>query len=313
MRRPLLSIGRLLLLLIIATAAGIGHSQELVTLPGGVWAIVPPEGFDAVKDPVALFRHPSGAAIVVQDTPKGPVSKSYFDMTPEQQSQVRLDEVTEVTVNGRNGFLGVLYIHARHAINILLVLEGETSNAMIVAILPDKAVAQVPVEALRQAVLTAVERPKDINARLDDLPFVIGDMAGMRVATYAVGVAVLLTDGPLDDMDQAADQTFTQMASIKIPPGEALDQDMPLGPVKERILKMFPNAVVLDSVMIETAQGNVMEVRYERRTSGGELVAGVTWVKLIGDRMTVMICQYPVGADESLAKLAKVRDGLRAK
>ena len=88
---------------------------------------------------------------------------------------------------------------------------------------------------------------------------------------------------------------------------------MPLAPVKERILKMFPNAVISDSAMIETAQGNVIELKYERRTDAGELVAGVTWLKLIGDRMTVMICQYPVGAAESLAKLAKVRDALRAK
>jgi hypothetical protein len=287
--------------------------EQLVTLRGGIWAIDPPDGFVVLSDPVAGLKHPSGAFIVIQDLPKAPVSRTFFDIPPDQQAQARVDEVSEVTVNGRRAFLGVLYIHAQRSLNIMLIVEGETSNGMITALLPDNAVGKVSVEELRQAVLTAVERPKDISARLEDLPFVIGDMAGMRVATYAVGVAVLLTDGPLDDMEETADQTFVQVGSVKNVSNERLDENTPLGPIVDSMRKKFPAARILSDGMIETPQGNVLEVRYERTTKTGKPAAGVMWLKIVGDRMLVLICQYPVGNSEGLAKLVAVRDGLSAK
>lgn len=303
--------GLALALTIISQSAA--QEGGYVTLRGGIWAIVPPPGFIVLSEPVAGLKHPAGAFIVIQDTPKGPVSRNFFDIPPAQQAQIRVDEVSEVTVNGKRGFLGVMYVHKDRATNILLLLEGETSNAMIMAILPDKASGTVQVAALREALLTAVEKPKDIADRLADLPYVIGDMAGMRVATYAAGVAVLLTDGPLDDMEEAAGQVFAQLASLKYPSGKPLDKDMPLGPVADRVLKKFPDAHILTSGIIDTPQGNVLEVRYERTTKVGKPVAGIMWLRLIDGLMVVMICQHPIGDGEALTKLTAIRAGLRSK
>lgn len=305
------------LLFALAVALGFANAslaeEQFVTLRGGIWAIVPPPGFVVLSEPVAGLKHPSGAFILIQDTPKGPVSRSFFDIPPAQQAQVRVDEVSEVTVNGKNGFLGALYVRKDRATNIILILEGETSNAMIIAILPDKAAGTVPATAIREALLTAVEQPKDINDRLADLPYVIGDMAGMHVATYAAGIAVLLTDGPSDDMEEAAEQVFAQLASLKNPSGQPLDKDMPMGPVRDRVLKKFPDARILTSGIIDTPQGNVLEVRYERTTTASKPVAGIMWLKLIDDLMVVMICQHPPGDDEAVTKLETIRAGLRAK
>lgn len=301
-------------LLVLGSPGPSAAQEQLITLRGGIWAVDPPDGFVVLSDPVAGLKHPSGAFIVIQDVPKAPVSRTFFDIPPDQQAQARVDEVSEVTVNGRPAFIGVLYIHAQRSLNIILLIEGETSNGLLTALLPDNAVGKVSVDELRHALLTAVERPKDISARLeDDLPFVIGDMAGMRVATYAVGAAVLLTDGPLDDMEETADQTFVQVGSVKNVSNEKLDENTPLGPIVDSMRKKFPAARILSNGMIETPQGNVIEVRYERTTKTGKPAAGVMWLKIVGDRMLVLICQYSVGDSEGLAKLALVRDGIAAK
>lgn len=52
-RRALLSI-----FILIAAIPDAG-SSEPVTLPGGVWAIVPPPGFEITPDPIVAFRHPA--------------------------------------------------------------------------------------------------------------------------------------------------------------------------------------------------------------------------------------------------------------
>ena len=58
-RRALLSI-----FILIAAIPDAG-SSEPVTLPGGVWAIVPPPGFEITPDPIVAFRHPAPATTSV--------------------------------------------------------------------------------------------------------------------------------------------------------------------------------------------------------------------------------------------------------
>ncbi len=310
MRVSTLNLPRLLFVVLALLMPAAVGAAEPITLPGAVWAIVPPPGFTVVTQPLAIFRHPSGAMLMVQDSPKRTLTKAEFDIPPEQAGQMRVDEVAEITVNGRRAVLAIAYVHVQRAFSVALMVEGEDSNGAIIAVLPDAAASQVSVAALREAVLTAVERPKPIEARLQSLPFKIGDMAGMRVAFYAVGVMLQLTDGPSDDPDEATNQAFAHLMTIEIPAGTALDMQNDLASMEARLRQEYPDANILGSTVLKTQTGDIAEIRYERRIGASKPVAGVTWFKVIGGRGLVMICQYPVGDATALAQLARVRDGI---
>lgn len=281
-----------------------------VTLPGGIWAIALPPGFSVIREPSAAFHHPSGAFILVQDMRKGPIQRSHFDIPPAHQSEVRVDEVTDAKVNGRPGIISVMYTRARHTLSIVALVEGETSNGLITALLPDN--AGISVKALRASVLSAIEQPMAMEERLKALPFAIADMAGMRVAYYESGTPVVFTDGPLDNKNQAPEQTFALLYSIGISPGETFGKNE-LPAITAQFMRMFPGARLVANAVIDTPRGDTFEVVYERETTTGKPVAGVTWMRVIGLRAVTMICQHPRNDKPALAKLVKIRDGLAAK
>ena len=297
-----------------ASGIGIARDAEPITLPGAVWGVVPPEGFAPVTDPIAAFRHPSGAAILVQDSPKQPVTRADFDAAPGHEAEMRVDELTEVTVDGNRGFLLVAHMNPRQAMSVTLVVEGTETNGNIIAVIPDHALPQMPVEVLKKAVLSAVERPKSIEDRLVDLPFRLGDTQGMRITQYVFGGFVSLTDGPLDDFEESADQSFAMLLTMDTG-GAKFDPTGELGPMVQRIKQEYPDASILSSNVIETSDGNMAEIRYERTTKLSRMVVGgVTWAKQLGDsRAVVMICQHPRGDEIAFAKLRRVRDGLRSR
>ena len=285
-----------------------------IALPGAVWAIVPPPGFTVIANPIAAFRHPSGALILVQDSPKQPVTKADFDPAPGHEDEMRIDELTEVTAGGNHGFLLVAYMNARQAKSVTLTVEGKETNGTIISLIPDHALSQVSVEMMKTAVLSAVEQPKSMEDRLVDLPFRLGDTQGMRVADYVFGSFVSLTDGPLDDPEAATDQSFAMLLTMDTG-GAVFDPTGELGPMVQRLKQEYPDASILSSSIIETPDGKIAEIRYERTTQTSHLmVGGVTWAKQLGDSLAViMISQHPRGDEAAFAKLRRVRDGLRAR
>lgn len=305
--------GVLLGLLLAVTIVRPGMAQEHVTLPGAVWAIVPPPDFRMATEPIAAFRHPAGAIILTQDTPKRTIKRSDLEVPPDQAAEMRVDELTEVTVDGKRGFLAIAYITKRQATTVVLMIEGEQTNGNIVAVIPDKAAGAVSVNDMRAAVLTAVERPKTIDERLTDLPFKLGGASGMRVASYVPGGFLLLTDGPRDDPEEVSDQSFAMLLTMDTG-GETFNPMGDLGPMVQRIKQEYPDAQILSSQIFERPEGNIAEVRYERTTKTSQaIVGGVTWAKPLGNRAVVMICQHPRRDEAAFAKLQRLRDGLEAK
>jgi hypothetical protein len=288
-------------------------SQEPVALPGAVWAIVPPQGFQVVAEPLAAFRHASGAAILVQDTPSKAVTKADFDPKPGEEGLVRVDELTEVTVNGNHGFIFVGHMEGRSAMTVTLSIEGKQRNAFIIAVVPDNALPDVPIATLKAALLTAVERPKTEDERMADLPFrFVGDME-MRVVDYMPGGFVNLTDGPGDDAETHTDQSFAMLLTMDTG-GQSFDPTGALGPMVQRIKQEYPDARILSSEIIEAKEGSFAQIRYERTTKTTRLVVGgVTWTKSLGDRGMVMICQHPRGDQVAFAKLKRLRGKIEAK
>src|SRR5690242_17825581 len=101
-------IPRIVVGLVVAMVApNPSAAQEAMNLPGTVWALVPPPGFIMITEPSALFGHPSGAFIAVEDMPKGPVTQADFDFAGEDAADMRLIDLTEVRLDGKHGFLAI--------------------------------------------------------------------------------------------------------------------------------------------------------------------------------------------------------------
>jgi hypothetical protein len=307
-----ISVAGILLGLLLAlgvSPSGVAQESEHVTLPGAVWAIIPPPGFVVVAEPFALFRHASGTYIMLQDRPKGPVTKSDFNASPD----IRLDELTEVTVDGKHGFLAVAHYQSRQATFILLSVEGEATNGRISAMIPDSAADKVSLDEIRKAVLSAVERPKAIDERLTDLSFGPSAMSGMRIVHYVPGVVLILTDGPLDDPEVMSEQNYA-IIDTHDTGGVAFDPTGNLGAMVRRLKESYPDARMLSSQILKRPEGNIAEIRYERTTKlSGLIVGGVTWAKPLGSRAVIMVCQHPRGDEAAFVRLLRILDGLREK
>ncbi len=293
------------------------RSEEPVTLPGGVWAIVPPQGFEITHDPILAFRHPAGASIVVQDEPRTPITLAEFErerIAAERAGtvlpgQLRIDEATEVTVDGKRALLIFIYSPTQKRTNLQLQIEGEQLNGVIDAAVAD-GVTAVSVEDLKQALLTAVERPTEMQDRLASLPFVIGDLASLRIARITIGPAVILTDGPSDYPGQAADQIFAivQMRTLPTAPPDFRQE---LTGMTAETRRMFPDANNFSARVIEEGGEQIVQITYRRLIGRpGTLVAGVTWTKVNNGLIVTAICQYPLANGAAEKRLRKVFDSV---
>lgn len=299
------------LLLVIASAPQ-AYPAEPVTLPGAVWALVPPPDFEVKTSPFTFFQHPSGAGIMVQDTPRAPILRSQMEWTGNVAEEGRLDELEEVIVDGKKGFLIVVYMPSHQGTTVSLVLEGEHSNAQIVVAIPDSAKSLFPIGALKQALLTTVERPAGADDRLASLPFAIGDRAGMRVAHIVAGSMLVLTDGPSDDYFTAADQPFAILMTSPVPVGVTVDARAELDALIARLRQEYPSATDFSARVFEEGGDEIAEITFAHIV-GTQAVAGVSWSKAVGERLMMMIGQYPVDDEAAMARLRGIFDSAAVK
>lgn len=303
--------------LLLVAAVPDAEATEATTLPGGVWAIVPPPGFEMTLDPIAAFRHPEGAGIVIHDQPREPVTRAEFErerVAAERAGAVppaglRIDEVEEVTVDGKRGLLIVTYSPSQRRTNVQLQIEGETLNGVIDAVVTDAA-RSPSLDALKRALLTAVERPAEMEDRLASLPFVIGDLASLRVARIAVGPAVVLTDGPADFPGLTADQAFATVQTGRLATVPS-DLRTALDAMTAQTRRMVPDAVDFSARVIEEGGAQIAEITYRRLVGRpGSWAAGVAWSRVNSGRLITALCQYPLGDEAAKARLRRLFDSV---
>jgi len=288
------------------------EATEPATLPGGVWAIVPPPGFEMTLDPIAAFRHPDGAGIVIHDQPRSPVTRAEFER--ERAGSVppgglRIEEVEEVTVGGKRGLLIVTYSPAQQRTNVQLQIEGAASNGVIDAVVTDAAGSVSP-DVLKRALLTAEERPSGMEERLASLPFVIGDLASLRVARITIGPAVVLTDGPVDFPGLAADQTFATVQTGRLATAPA-DLGAALEAMREQTRRMVPDAIDFSARLVEEEGEQIAEISYRRLVGRpGAWTAGVAWSRVSEGRLVTALCQYPFGDEAAKRRLRRLFDSV---
>ncbi len=279
----------------------------VVVPPGAGWGIVPPEGFVLMTQPVVRFQHPRGLMLMVQETPKGPVSKA--EIEKENDKRVRLDSVEELTVNGRPAVIFQGYYAERKAQLISSVLQGAEGNVMVIVMVPDAARDVVPMAALRAALTSAVERPRSDEDKLASLPFRIGDRVGMRLSFIGLGTVAILTDGASDDVDTPS-QSFATILAIKLQPGQTINFDRDIHAMAVRVEKQFPGTSIVSKRVIEVDGVKMAEIAYDRPAKLGAKVSGVAWAKVTGGALALIMGQYPAGNTKARARLVTLRDSV---
>ena len=79
-----------------------------------------------------------------------------------------------------------------------------TSPWLINVDVPEAALAVYSDAAIRKALATVTFRPAPIQEQLGLLPFKVGELAGFRVVKALAPGCVIMTEGPSDEIDQAA-------------------------------------------------------------------------------------------------------------
>jgi hypothetical protein len=201
---------------------------------------------------------------------------------------------------------------ARNAKMVTLIVEGTQSNGNIIGVMPNNDDA-AQLGPMRTALLSTVERPRDADDRLAELPYRIGDMSGMHVFQNVPGSLVGLTDGPSDDIETASTQNFAMLVSMDMG-GATYDPTGELGAMVQRLKQQYPDVSILSSEVIDAPGGKLGEIRYERTTKASNvIVGGVTWAKPLGSNVLVIVAQHPRGDDAAFARLVRLRDGIKPK
>lgn len=227
------------------------------------------------------------------------------------QNEGRLDAVEAMTVGGRPAIRAHMRLTRYNAESITLFIEGESSNAMVTAGIPDKAKGAVD-EAQMIAAMTSVrENTQTTDQLLASLPFVLPEIDGLHIAQIMMGSLVILTDGSSVDFDAEPANTHAMILPTEDTEGRPLDPERDAESAKQRILQQYPDAIFTSVSREETSAGPVLALRYSRTIKeSGASVAGVIWLRQIGGFIVVMVGQHDPAKPDEEARLARIRDGV---
>lgn len=286
-----------------------------VRFPGTSWSIVPPEGFALDGTSPEMFRHPSGAVIMLFEQPRETINAQEFKIGVRlhegTQNESRVEHVEPLSWAGRPAVLVRLRMPRRALLAHVMLVEGQDGNVMAQMQVPDTA-AFPDAAAIRASLLSVTETRRSPEQRLGDLPFRLTELAGMRVVSIIANSVVILTDGPGDLMDVATDQPFALLSLYPIPPRERFDATRDLPKMAALVRERYPGATILTQKVEPTPQGPVASVVFTRTPPGKTAaVAGVAWALVQGGSALFMVGQFPPERSDLPARFVKVRNGVK--
>jgi hypothetical protein len=105
---------------------------------------------------------------------------------------------------------------------MILIANANNATVMANAAVPEPALKAFPDPAIRSALLSLMIRAAVPDAeKLAAMPFVLRDLAGMRVVNTIAGSAAILTDGPKDEIEAAEQPVFVVATALGAPPPDA--------------------------------------------------------------------------------------------
>lgn len=286
-----------------------------VRFPGTSWSIVPPAEFALDGTSPEMFRHPSGAVIMLIEQPREPLNAQEFKigtgLHEGTRNESRVEHVESLTVAGRPALLVRLRMPRRALLAHVMLVEGQEGNVIAQMQVPDAATFP-DAAAIRASLLSVTETRRSPEQRLGDLPFRLTELAGMRVVSIVANSVVVLTDGPGDLMDAATDQPFAILSLYPITPRERFDATRHLPKMAALVRERYPGATILTQKVEPTPQGPVATVVFTRTPPGKTTaVAGVAWALAQGGSALFMVGQFPPARSDLPARFVKIRNGVK--
>jgi hypothetical protein len=312
----------LLMLLIIWPCCGGAlaetHTQSSSKFPGTNWSFVPPPGFVLQSLKTSTFKHPNGAAIVMLQT--APQNLELSDLgavgsvlevgTP---NEVRLELAETTSVDGLPAILFNLRSTIRPVLMHNILIEGQGSNAIVYFTVPDSATG-LDTNAIRAALLSFTEQRRSIAERLQDLPFTINEMAGMRVFDIVGAKLVYLTDGVGEQIDVNIEQPFAIVSVSPMKAGSTFEPERDLAEAAAQIGKFYSGTTIISQQVEQTAVGPVASVGFSRALLGNIVsVDGTAWMWTSNGNYLLVIAQNALNQPKDVVRIAKIRDGIAAK
>lgn len=288
-----------------------------IQFPGTNWSIVPPPGFALSSTPTPVIRHRNRSGILLVETPRQAINMRELGAIGTIESrgtpnETRLEAAEQVIVNGRPAVLVRLQVTRQASTTHGIMVEGQGSNVMAHFVVPN-AVTDIDPAAIRAALLSVIEKPRSEQQRLGDLPFLMRELAGMRVAAIISNV-VILTDGPGDQMDEHTTQPFAIVSVFQAGPGETFDPARDLPKMADRLKRDYPGTTIVSTQVVQTPQGPTAAIGYTRVIkSTGFTVGGTAWMHRSGNRLVFVIAQHSLLRPEQAARIARIRDGVLPK
>ncbi|MDO9417184.1 hypothetical protein [Pararhizobium sp.] len=292
------------------------RAAELVNMPGTAWSFAVPEGFVLARDPVTMFRNGNGVAFTITQHKAETIDLASLgrigDITGAGRDRARLDAARDMTLpDGRHALFSKTYLLNLKAQVMALAIEGKDSNGVVVAAIPDLAAGQTDFAMIEAVLATAVETPMTMEQRAEGLPYRFEDLNGMRIVDIQAGSFSLITDGPGTDIDIALDQPFAMILTTDAGGQSIMTIEDDDEGVRQQIIKRYPNADILGTVMRDTAKGRVLEATYTRKdAANGKTLGGIAWFRIDGRTMVLMLAQYPIPGGGAYDRFAKIRDGI---
>lgn len=177
---------------------------EPVFPPGAAVGLEPPPGMTFSKTFSGFADEKSGASIVIIEFPLEAHTEIAAQFTPEGLRRSGFEAAApaeDVTVGGASAKLMRGSQTARGTVfrKWVMLARSPSGTAMITAQVPEAALGAIPEPRMEAALRSIAFRPPaGIEEKIGALPFVIADRAGFRPSSVLAGSGLILTDGPLD-------------------------------------------------------------------------------------------------------------------
>jgi hypothetical protein len=290
------------------------YGAEPVFPPGLRIGLEPPGDLKPSKRFPGFEDFDRKVAITILDLPAGAYGE--IERASQAQDQRGLTDVKREDFSFRGG-AGTL-ITARAQVNdvklrkwlLLATAAADKDLAMLVSVeVPEDALAVYSEAVIRQALASITFRPMPLQEQLGMLPFTINELSGFRVVKVLAAGAVVMTDGPSDDIGK---QPYV---TISIGSGSPEQTDD-----RARFARDLLTSAPLRDLSLQSAEPMRIggqpgyEIRAQAKGPGDEPLSLVQWIRFgNGGFLRVVGVAHKDDWNALFTRFRAVRDGIEGR
>ena len=297
----------------IAAAVTPAAAAEVAFPVGSSIGLVPPPGLQ-LQGNAPGFRDPeNNASILLLELPRAAYPQLEKTITTEaaKQQGIIVDHREALFTDAGPALVSAGDDTRQNMRKWMLVATLPNRTVLITVQIPHAARARYPDSVIRDALASLTTRPTPIAEQLGLLPYKLDDMAGFRVVAVLNRNAVVLTDGPSDEV-RATGQPHLIIGMAPSGPLPATDRAR----VAEVAFNNFPGVVerrVTSAEMLRVDGQPVHEIRATGRDAvTGEPVTVVQWLRFgQGAYLRIIGVTGTSTWSRDFPKFRAVRDGIQ--